>query len=749
MADLNSVSALLRKAEATSDNNNATNHRSDASRRTNSETTPSTGRFVHQRSAAANSAFPAQRLTLGKQREAQSFLEQGNRLLFMMTTQWRSPSSETASEIILEALKSHIDYDKLDKIVQGKMLMKLNDLIVETFTNSLFISQDNPQIKSDPTEPDLLIKYDYYNSLKDPIILRNIKEYMQEANYDFAAHRYLMGIHPRFLEFTFRHHIYDLTLRQLVNFSHLPSQICIRNAMLFLKSYLTHYPAIFREFVATENFQTKFNEKTTLNLEGTVLGNWAPAFKEMSKTSLQKCQRRSQKQILISHRLFSQIHQTALAYNPTIEDFVEAHLKAFETEKRRIESLPLIRPLLNYAEHYLSNHESFEDAIHHFDSFPEEVLFGYYDTENPNHIFTPENFFQIKNDLLERSCQSPLMFDDNGWRNDYEEPLDLKTNTAASFSFEQIKILHHEKTRYLEEKLHKFNATDLKSSDAISLRDHILELLEFNKSLNFYQAVNKKCDLIEIANDLNKLYRMINTLSENEKAAIQKADRKANPKRSTKPKGNAQQRAKARRKAKAAAKKATVKRPLATTHHSPNENPKAEAKPLKSEKAEDFSTPIAMPSAAANSDLPIELEPTIQHELSSIRENVTAQIEIEKAYLKRAENFLLQSTKNADHGVLQALFDPKTNLKSILNLKEMEQITAHLQQRLNPTQEHPAHSRLRGANGVKFRVGDIIDTTHASSAEIGHKGHGGAISDFKDFLLRVFDAYGQAQVVPT
>ena len=45
---------------------------------------------------------------------------------------------------------------------------------------------------------------------------------------------------------------------------------------------------------------------------------------------------------------------------------------------------------------------------------------------------------------------------------------------------------------------------------------------------------------------------------------------------------------------------------------------------------------------------------------------------------------------------------------------------------------------LRGSNGFRFRVEDEIFTCHASTAEIGHKGHGGAVKCLRDFLIAVY-----------
>ena len=497
---------------------------------------------------------------------------------------------------------------------------------------------------------------------------------------------YLVGLHKDLLTFPFQDIIIDIFETGFDEYKDCDLMVRFKNTALMVYFFLTNYKDFLKCWRAANNTDQGMIAATASGAFG---------FDEISIVDI--------KTAATSHKLetvrrtahaVSQLHDSITTHIPTPKDIFAAHLEAFDLFLQKTMEKPFMKSLFTYAESYLKAHESLEDALESQEVFPNAVISTYEETIEDDH-FSEESIIAFETQTITLDRANTHVYTED---------------TPVYKEFMHIHIKMH--IEAIEAQLLETPDTYKETQSMGALKARISSILTQLKSLNIRLSIYNLDGIQAIFKNLEILHNCLETLKHKEETAAARLQKQQS--RSAKPKKGGKG---AKGKRRSAPKRAPAK-------------PKAAAAVI---------PPAATASTASTEQLPAES----RGQIIEIEKIVQMHLEAETTYLEAAEAFLIKNTTNGDRAVLQDLFDPKSNFKSILNLKDMEQITTHLQEKLSPDQKHPAHQRLGGANGVKFRVGDIIDTTHASSAEVGHKGHGGAVNGFKDFLLKVFDTYGQ------
>lgn len=359
----------------------------------------------------------------------------------------------------------------------------------------------------------------------------------------------------------------------------------------------------------------------------------------------------------------------------------DRHFKAYKESVRDIKTHALN---FDYIAFYLSKHESAQAALEDTQVFPQNILSEFVQSRSMNA------------DEIKR-----LVSVDGAYVLETRSTLSQEIYYSRSnffLAWDQCNFFA--RISFLEKKLKSVRVKQLKDSLSIETHQAVQTLLLKLKTMDLASPAYKMKDINAIHDDLKTLEHLIENfqsivslVKEGLIPAIKPVAKKSAPKR--KPK----------------------KKKTATPIIEPIVVPKVSVL-----------VPVVVPKKAVPS------ENSELRQISEISQRITQNIEKEKQYYKTAKDYIVSLMTNAQaKGLVEELFNPKSNLKNILSQKDMTLIVDQMSSKIDAVSEN-----LKGSNGFRFRVEDVIYTCHASTAEVGHNGHGGAIKAFRDFLIAVY-----------
>lgn len=373
----------------------------------------------------------------------------------------------------------------------------------------------------------------------------------------------------------------------------------------------------------------------------------------------------------------------------TADELLKDFLHEFDIHQKQLLSQPFYSLMMKYAEFYISRHESLAAALDNPNAFSDDLLLDFRQREG----------FDVS--AVSRSCialQEAFIMSKGRYHFEYYY------FSRDRYRLDVDMMIHSNMVLTLQQKyaalMTKKVRQDLYVAEIYAI---ITPLFQKLKLMDLASPTYTRDDVNLILKDLRTLRFYLDTLT-GLVDLIKSGDLKIDPQQKKKP---------------SVKKKKPVKKK------------KAPAPIIAAE------VPVVVPVAAPKKGAPPKLTPQKREDLESIRaisERIKANIERENQFYKAAKAYILSLMSNAQaRGLVELLFNPKSNLKNIMNQKDMTLIVEQMSARVSAISEN-----LKGSNGFRFRVGDEIYTSHASSAEIGHKGHGGAVKGFRDFLIAVY-----------
>lgn len=375
----------------------------------------------------------------------------------------------------------------------------------------------------------------------------------------------------------------------------------------------------------------------------------------------------------------------------TSDKLLKDFLQEFDSHQKELMSQPFYSFLMRYAEFYLSQHESFAAALDNPNAFPDQLLLDFHQREgfdisalSRSRAASKEKF------LLQMGRYSQEFFYFN--RDHYRLIVDKMTYSDI------VSVLQVKYKQLMTKRVRQ----DPFIAEIYSIVQPIFQRLQ---SIDLASPAYTREDVNAILRDLKTLRIYLDTLT-GLVELIKDGDLKIE----------------APKKQLLVKKKKPVKK---------KKNKASAPVPVVVE------TPVPVPVLAPKKAAPLKLTPEKKKDLVSIREiseRIKLNLERENKYYRAAKDYILSLMTNAQgRSLVEVLFNLKSNLKNIMSQKEMTLIVEQMSSGIKATSEN-----LKGSNGFRFRVGDEIYTSHASSAEIGHKGHGGAVKGFRDFLIAVY-----------
>ncbi|MBP9694462.1 MAG: hypothetical protein KBE16_07130 [Alphaproteobacteria bacterium] len=373
----------------------------------------------------------------------------------------------------------------------------------------------------------------------------------------------------------------------------------------------------------------------------------------------------------------------------TSDKLLSDFLKEFDSHQKELVSQPFYSFLMKYAEFYLSQHESFAAALENPHAFPDQLLLDFHQREGFDIAALSHSRTASKETFLlhmGRYFQEVFYFT----RDHYRLIVDKMTYT------DMVSVLQAKYKQLMTKRVRQ----DPFIAAIYSIIQPIFQKLQ---SIDLASPAYTREDVNAILRDLKTLRIYLDTLA-GLVSFIKDGDLKI---------------------------EAAKKQPPVKKKKPVRKKKKAPAPVIVAE----TSAPVPVPSPKKVA--PLKLTPEKKKELDSIREiseRIRTNLEKENQYYRAAKDYILNLMTNAQgKSLVETLFNPKSNLKNMMSQKEMTLIVEQMSSRIGAISEN-----LKGSNGFRFRVGDEIYTSHASSAEIGHKGHGGAVKGFRDFLIAVY-----------
>lgn len=338
----------------------------------------------------------------------------------------------------------------------------------------------------------------------------------------------------------------------------------------------------------------------------------------------------------------------------------------------------------DYIEFYLSKHASVREALDNPDVFPQAIL----------------SEFAMVHSLNAQKIHSNALANENQKCADSIDSL-YEVYYSRSHFFLLFDQYHFSaEIAFLERKLKSVKVAQLKDAFSLEIYQSIQDLLLKLKTMDLASPAYQIDDISAIHKDLGILYLLIENLqsiSSLAKAGLIPA----------------------------------LKTPVKTMPQRKGKKKKPQKSPALVTVAEPLAL-IPVPVVITKKATPSKNQEL--KKISEISQRITQNIEKENQYYKAAKDYILSLMTNTHaKDLVEDLFNLKSNLKNILSQKDMTLIVEQMSTRIEAISEN-----LRGSNGFRFRVEDEIFTCHASTAEIGHKGHGGAIKAFRDFLIAVY-----------
>lgn len=366
-------------------------------------------------------------------------------------------------------------------------------------------------------------------------------------------------------------------------------------------------------------------------------------------------------------------------------DNFSTYFREYKKHVREIQSHALN---LDYVAFYLSKHETPQMALDNHNVFPQDILSAFIASKSISGDHLRQFVMVDEAEILQKLSTK-------SYENFY---------SRSNFFLAWDQCHFSTRIRFLEDKLKSVKIQKLKDDFSGDIYRAIQPLLLKLKTMDLASPAYKIDDINAIYEDLIILQKLIENL-QSIAALVQDGSLKMNPAK-------------------------TVQRPV-------------KKKQGKKKKKQQVSVPVivaplpapvpVVPKKVAPSKMSQQKNPEII-KISEISKRIIDNLQKEKQYYQAAKTYILSLVSNAQaRGLVEVLFNPKSNLKNIMSQKEMTLIVEQMSTRVDASSEN-----LKGSNGFRFRVGAEIYTCHASTAEIGHKGHGGAIRAFRDFLIAVY-----------